>query len=316
MFYTDTKVVLLKGGQGGKGNARFATPKRKAPHFAQDGEVTKERELILELKTIADVGLIGFPNVGKSTLLSVTTAARPKIANYHFTTLSPNMGVVQYNYNNFVIADIPGLIEGASQGAGLGHHFLRHIERVRLLVHVVDISGIEGRDPYQDYKLINKELGEFSEELTHKTQIICLNKIDLIPVEDREKIVNNFKKKVKKECIVISAVTNEGIQELLNKIIYELSLIPPAKPIDYEPYEYEKDDPNEFTITRSDDGAFIVDGGLVRCLLRNVVLTDYDSFTYFQKYLKDKGVIDELRRKGAVDGSTVRLHGIEFEILD
>lgn len=316
MFYPDTKVVLLKGGQGGKGNVRFATPKRKAPHFAQEGELTKQRELILELKTIADVGLIGFPNVGKSTLLSVTTAAKPKIANYHFTTLSPNMGVIQYDYNNFVIADIPGLIEGASSGAGLGHHFLRHIERVRLLVHVIDISGIEGRDPYDDYKLINKELSDFSQELIKKPQIVCLNKIDLIPLEEREKTIQKFKKKIKKDCIVISAATNEGIPELLNKIISELRTIPPAMPIEFEPYEYEKDDPNEFTISRSDDGAFVVDGGLVRCLLRNVVLTDYDSFTYFQKYLKDKGVISELKKRGAVDGSTVRLHGIEFEIID
>ncbi|MDE5548632.1 MAG: GTPase ObgE, partial [Clostridia bacterium] len=205
MFYDDSEFLLQKGGLGGKGNARFATAQRKAPRFSQKGEKTQEIELTLELKTIADIGLVGFPNVGKSTILSVISSAKPKIANYHFTTLTPNLGVVKYYDKDFVVADIPGLIEGASDGAGLGHNFLRHIERVRLIVHVVDISGIEGRDPYEDYLTINNELESYSAKLASLPQIVVVNKCDLL--ED-ESAIQEFEKKLGSKVIRISAISN------------------------------------------------------------------------------------------------------------
>lgn len=232
--------VLLKGGRGGKGNARFATPTRRTPNFAQQGTKTTEHALILELKTIADVGLIGFPNVGKSTLLSVMTSARPKIANYHFTTLAPNLGVLKVYDESIVIADIPGLIEGASEGAGLGHDFLRHIERVRLLVHIVDISGSEGRDPYDDFVKINRELDGYSAKLAGLTQIICVNKTDLLTAEELDKAVKRFQKKVGKKVIEISAYTHVGIDTLIKAIIDGLKTA--EKPEDIyvdEDFEFE-----------------------------------------------------------------------------
>lgn len=313
MFYDDSKFLILEGGKGGKGNVKFANSKRKAPHFAQKGFKTKEREIILELKTIADVGLIGFPSVGKSTILSIVSSAKPKIAAYHFTTLSPNLGVVKHKDTSFVMADIPGLIEGASNGAGLGHNFLKHIERVRLIVHVVDISEIEGRSAYDDYLQINKELKAFSTKLSEIKQIICLNKIDAL--KDVSKI-KEFEKKVNQKVFPISSLTKEGVDKLLNEIIRELKKLPKQTPIEFEKFEFEQEDKNEILITKLEDGVFLLDGGLIISLLRNVNLNDYDSFTYFQKILNEKGVINALKEKGAKDGSTVIINDFEFVLMD
>lgn len=312
LFYDDSTYVVAKGGMGGKGNARFATPQRKAPHFCQNGEQTPEVQLTLELKTIADVGLVGFPNVGKSTILSVVSAARPKIANYHFTTLSPNLGVVKYFDNSFVMADIPGLIEGASQGAGLGHNFLRHIERVRLIVHVVDISGIEGRDPFEDYQKINAELAEYSQKLAKLPQIVVANKCDLLP---DDKAVVEFEKKIKQKVIRASAVSHSGTEEIVKQVFELLQTLPQQEPMEIDYFE-EVVDNSSFEITVDEHGIYEVTGGLIDLLVRNVVLSDYESFRYFQKMLKDRGVIKSLRRHGVKEGDTVRIGDIEFDFVD
>lgn len=313
MFNENDKLVVLSGGSGGKGNAHFKSAKRRAPHFSQVGQHTEEQSVTLELKTIADVGLVGYPNVGKSTLLSVISAAKPKIANYHFTTLSPNLGVVKYYDHSFVVADIPGLIEGASDGVGLGIDFLRHVDRTRLIVHVVDISGSEGRDPVTDYRKINKELKAYNDRLGHLPQIIALNKADILP--DNSAIAN-FKKKIKTPCFVISGTSHLGIDALI-KVIYEtLSSLPPLQPMEYEPFVYERKDSRAFEINRDDDGAYDVSGGFIDELARNVILDNYDSFDYFQKRLKDDGVIKALRKAGAKDGDLVRILDIEFDFID
>ena len=314
--YTDgEKKLIARGGNGGKGNVRFTTARRHAPHFAQKGEKTQVHTLILELKVIADVGLIGFPNVGKSTLLSKISAARPKIANYHFTTLSPNLGVVKYYDKSFVAADIPGLIEGAADGAGLGHDFLRHIERTRMLVHVVDVSGMEGRDPYEDFKKINRELKEYSEKLASLPQIVALNKCDVYGAEEN---VKEFKKKCRKyKKYPITAVTGEGTRELIEGIFEVLDTLPPAEPIPADEFEYERPDINEFEVYKDEEeNVWYVTGGLVDMLERNVVLSDPDSMAYFQKVLKDKGVIKELKRRGVAENDTVVVGGVEFEFRE
>lgn len=313
MFYEDSVFVAQKGGLGGKGNARFATPQRKAPRFCQKGEKTSEIELTLELKTIADVGLVGFPNVGKSTLLSMVSSAKPKIANYHFTTLSPNLGVVKRYDESFVMADIPGLIEGASQGAGLGFRFLRHIERVRLIVHIVDVSGHEGRDPYQDYLTINKELVDYSPKIADLPQIVCANKCDL--VED-ESVIDEFEAKVGQKVLRLSAVSRQGVDELMGEIFDKLATIPKSQPIPVEMIVSEDKDTTSFMITVDEDGVYEVVGGLMDSLSRNVVLDDYESFRYFQKILKDKGVIKALVNSGCVEGDTVRIGDIEFDFVE
>lgn len=313
MFEDGATVTVLTGGRGGKGNARFKSSRRQAPRFSQCGEKTIERRVILELKTIADVGLVGFPNVGKSTLLSVLTAARPKIADYHFTTLSPNLGVVQYYDDSFTVADIPGLIEGAGSGAGLGHDFLRHVDRVRLIVHVVDISGVEGRDPVEDYRTINRELKIYSKQLAALKQIIVLNKTDLL--ED-DGAVEAFKKAVGKKVVCISAASRQGLDELKKAMFDALVKLPPLEPIRFEPFVYAKPDTNGFEVRRDTDGAFEVTGGLMEELARNVVLDSIDSFRYFQKRLKETGVIKALKSAGAADGDTVRILDIEFEYVD
>lgn len=314
--YTDgEKKLIARGGNGGKGNVRFTTARRHAPHFAQKGEKTQVHTLILELKVIADVGLIGFPNVGKSTLLSKISAARPKIANYHFTTLSPNLGVVKYYDKSFVAADIPGLIEGAADGAGLGHDFLRHIERTRMLVHVVDVSGMEGRDPYEDFKKINRELKEYSEKLASLPQIVALNKCDVYGAEEN---VKEFKKKCRKyKKYPITAVTGEGTRELIEGIFEVLDTLPPAEPIPADEFEYERPDINEFEVYKDEEeNVWYVTGGLVDMLERNVVLSDPDSMAYFQKVLKDKGVIKELKRRGVAENDVVVVGGVEFEFRE
>ena len=313
MYEEDATVTVLKGGFGGKGNARFKSSRRKAPRFSQTGEVTDEHAVTLELKTIADVGLVGYPNVGKSTLLSVISSAKPKIANYHFTTLSPNLGVVKRYDGAFVVADIPGLIDGAGDGVGLGTEFLRHVDRTRLIVHVVDISGSEGRDPVTDYRTINAELKKYDKRLASLPQIVALNKSDLLMDDEA---VKNFRRHVRKPVFLISSATRQGIDELLDAVYDKLQTLPAAEKLDYEPFEYERRDTTDFEVTRDDDGGFDVSGGLVEELARNVVLDSYDSFRYFQKKLKETGVIKALRKAGAKDGDTVRVLDVEFEFVE
>ncbi len=314
--YTDgEKKCIYKGGNGGKGNVRFTSSIRHAPHFAQKGEKTKAHEIFLELKIIADVGLIGFPNVGKSTLLSKISAARPKIANYHFTTLSPNLGVVKQYDSSFVVADIPGLIEGASTGAGLGHAFLRHIERTRMLVHVIDIAGTEGRDPFEDYLQINKELKAYSPKLASLPQIVVLNKCDC-DIDNQKQM--EFKRKCKKiKIFAITAVNGNGTKPLITHIFKVLASLPKPEPIPSDDFTFAKADVNEFLIEYvKEDKLWIVTGGLVEMLERNVVLSDPDSMAYFQKILKDKGVIRELKKQGIQDDDIVNIGGIAFEFKE
>lgn len=314
MFYDGQSKTVLTGGEGGKGNARFANARRHAPHFSQTGEKTESKQVLLELKTIADVGLVGFPNVGKSTLLSKLTRARPKIANYHFTTLEPNLGICDYYDNTFVVADIPGLIEGASQGAGLGTEFLRHIERTRMLVHVVDISGEEGRDPYDDYLKINEELKKYDKSVAKLKQIIALNKTDYFGAEEK---VKEFKSKLGKgkKVVEISALNGKGIEQL-KKAIYEvISKLPPLKPLEFEEFNYEKKERLDYEILKEGE-TFVVVGTLVDVLKRNVVMDDMNSLAYLQKVLKDRGIIKQLREMGATDKSTVIIGGEEFEFTD
>lgn len=305
------RILILQGGRGGRGNARFATAQRRSPGFSETGERTVERKIILELKTIADVGLVGFPNVGKSTLLSVISAARPKIADYHFTTLSPNLGTVVYGDDSFVVADIPGLIEGASKGVGLGHSFLRHVERVRLIVHLVDISGIEGRDPAEDYIAIRKELTEYSPELGALPEIVVANKCDLQPDESA---FEALEKVCGSKVLRISAATTAGIEEFKRTIAAKLEELPPAEPLRFIPFEYETKDRDSFEVHK-ENGVYYVTGGYVEELARRVVLNDGDSFRWFQKALREKGVINELRAQGIGEGDVVDIMGVEFEYV-
>ena len=314
MFYDGQTKLVLKGGRGGKGNASFCTATRRSPAFCQKGEKSETKEIFLELKTIADVGLCGFPNVGKSTLLSQISNAKPKIANYHFTTLSPSLGIVRYFDSSFVAADIPGLIEGAAEGKGLGHDFLRHIERVRLIIHVIDMSGSEQRDPYDDYKKINFELKSYSKKLTSCPQIIAANKMDL-PISKVN--LEKFASKVKDTQIIpVSAVTKEGLETLIKKTFEKLQTLPKLEPVEYIPFEYVKKDTTEFIIEKTADNVYLLSGGLVDNLCRNVSLDDYDSFNYFQKKLKEFGVIEELKLKGCKNGDTVIFSDFDFEFLE
>ncbi len=314
MFTEGQRKVVLTGGDGGKGNARFANARRHTPHFSQTGEKTEAKRVVLELKTIADVGLVGFPNVGKSTILSKITRARPKIANYHFTTLSPNLGIAEYYDNQFVVADIPGLIEGASEGAGLGIEFLKHIERTRMLVHVVDISGMEERDAYEDFVKINNELKSYSKTLSKLKQIVVANKCDVFGADEKLK---EFKEKIgrKYRVIPISAITGEGLDKL-KKVIYDILVkLPPVKPLEYEEFNYAKPDKLDYEIYKEGE-TFIIEGTLVEVLKRNVVMDDMHSLAYLHKVLRDRGIIKELRKMGATDKSTVIIGGEEFEFVD
>ncbi len=308
------KVRILEGGRGGKGNVRFTTARRHAPNFAQKGVATTPHVLLLEMKVIADVGLVGFPNAGKSTLLSKVTAAKPKIADYHFTTLSPNLGVANCFEESFVLADIPGLIEGAAQGAGLGHDFLRHVERTRMLVHVVDISGIEGRDPIADFETINKELKDYSEKLAALPQIVALNKCDIFGAEENAK---RFRKKYGKKYKIfeLSAVRGEGTKELLSAVYEKLQTLPPAERIPADEFFFEESDNTQFEIFLDENGAYVVVGGLVDMLCRNVVLNNPDSMNYFQRVLKLRGVFKELEKMGCKAGDTVVVGDVEFEYV-
>lgn len=311
------KCIVAKGGKGGRGNVRFTTSTRQAPDFAEPGMPGEERFISLELKVLADVGLVGFPNVGKSTLLSVVTKARPKIANYHFTTLNPNLGVVDIpKITSFVIADIPGIIEGASEGVGLGIQFLRHIERTRLLIHVVDISGVEGRDPFDDFLKINEELKKYDVKLWDRPQIIAANKADMLY---DEQVFQDFKQKVLKlgydKVFKISAATKQGVDDLMKEAARMLSLIPIT---DTEISEDEKFVPEEkkFTYTiRKEEDTYIVEGSFVDRLLASVNVNDPDELRYFHKVLKNKGVLDELKDMGIKDGDTVVLNDFQFEYM-
>ena len=312
--FQDGEVKLIaKGGRGGKGNVHFATSRRHAPNFAQKGEKTEAHIVQLELKVIADVGIVGFPNVGKSTLLSKISAARPKIANYHFTTLSPNLGVVRWYDDSFVAADIPGLIEGAAQGAGLGHAFLKHIERTRMLCHVVDVSGVEGRDPVEDFQKINEELASYSEKLAALPQVIACNKTDIFGADEN---YGRFVKAYGKDYPIfpISAVDGGGTDELLRGIVGILKTLPPVEPVPVEEYAFENESETSFEIGRDGD-AFVVTGGLVDMLCRNVVLSDPDSMAYFQKVLRDRGVIKKLSEQGCREGDTVVVGDVEFDFV-
>ncbi len=318
MFEDGTKIKVLSGGLGGLGNARFKSSTRQKPSFSQTGQLCEEQEVLLELKTIADVGLIGFPNVGKSTILSMITNAKPKIANYHFTTLAPNIGVCKYGGSSFVIADIPGLIEGASEGVGLGHYFLRHIERTRLLLHVIDISGSEDRNPYDDFKIVNNELKKHGENVANLPQIIVLNKCDLV---SDQKVIDDFKNKVSKfkkdyKIVEISAVSNKNLDKLLEVTASEFAKLPPKQKLEYEPFVYTRPDPKRYEIIQTSDGAFEVVGGFIDELARGINLDDYQSFAYFQKVLKDKGIIKELKKRGADENSTIRIKNIDFELKE
>lgn len=314
MFEDGCSKTVLYGGDGGKGNAKFTSARRHAPHFSQTGEKVERQKVILELKTIADVGLVGFPNVGKSTLLSVITSARPKIANYHFTTLSPNLGILEHFDNRILVADIPGLIEGASEGAGLGTEFLRHIERTRMLVHVVDVSGIEERDPYEDYVKINAELKKYDKQVAKLKQIIVANKCDLPSSKEKLK---EFKEKIGKgkKVIPISAVTGEGVDKLKDEIMKTIAKLPPLKPLEYEEFNYVKPEKLEYEILREGE-TFVIVGTLVDVLKRNVVMNDMNSLAYLQKVLRDRGIIDKLKKMGATEKSTIIIGGEEFEFVD
>ncbi len=308
-------VVIMRGGIGGKGNSHFATSRRQAPRFSQYGVKTEEKMVELELKIIADVGLIGFPNVGKSTFLSVVSQARPKIANYHFTTLSPNLGVVSYGDKSFVMADIPGLIEGASEGAGLGHKFLRHIERTRMLIHVVDISGSEDRDPINDFKLINEELVRYSPKLEELKQIVVANKMDL---PDAAINLAKFKEKYGDlyQIFPASTATHEGVNAVIEQIVKTLPTLLKNQIEDFKPYVYPAADPNQFEVIKHDARVYEVVGGLVESLSRKVAVDNIDSMRFFEKELKARGVYDALKKAGLSDGDTVIIGGVAFDNVE
>ena len=309
------KELILKGGRGGKGNSHFATSTRQAPRFAIDGEKGKEKEIILELKLLADVGLVGFPNVGKSTILSRVTKATPKIADYHFTTIDPNLGVVKTKYeDSFVLADIPGIIEGASEGIGLGTQFLRHVERTRLLLHVIDIAGTEGRNPVEDFYKINDELKKYSEKLANRKQIIVANKIDSMQDDNNIREIQKLAKEKNIEVFKISAVTGEGLEELFNHVAEILKTLPKEDIVDVEDrivYTLE-DDKDDFTV-QIIDGEFIVEGPAVERLMGRVNIGDNESYAYMERMLKKLGIEDELKAKGVKEGDTVKILEWEFE---
>lgn len=313
MYEDEGDRLLFKGGVGGKGNACFATPTRQAPRFSTPGIKCAETELLLELKTIADVGLVGMPNVGKSTLLSVLTAAKPKIANYHFTTLAPNLGVAQVDGTDFVLADIPGLIEGAAAGAGLGHDFLRHIERTRMIVHVLDSSGCEGRDPLEDYRAINRELSGYSEVLASLPQIIAANKTDIPGSEENIKRLEQALSSEDVEVFPISAATASGLDPLLHAIVRKLSTLPPVQRFREE--ELPQEEKERFTVENTGE-AFVVSGPLIERLLDRTYAEDYESMRYFQQFLIRTGVIDALREAGAKEGDAVVMGEWEFDFVE
>lgn len=316
---TDEPAVIAHGGKGGRGNAHFATSTRQIPKFAKPGFRGDEYEVMLELKLIADVGLVGFPNVGKSTLISVVSAAKPKIANYHFTTLTPVLGVVKIEEGkSFVMADIPGLIEGASEGVGLGHEFLRHVERCRLIVHVIDVSGSEGRDPIEDFKAINHELENFSMELAEAPQIVAANKSDMATPEQVERL-RNYVEDQGLLFYEISAATTKGTKELMYGVWERLSVLPPVKQFEAQPLTQEELDDKliskkDFRVT-VEDGVYFVEADWLLDILRTANMDDYSSLQYFQNVLRTSGIIDKLEERGIEEGDTVSIFDFEFEYL-
>lgn len=315
------RQVVLKGGHGGKGNQHYATPTMQVPKYAQPGQPAQELEVLLELKVIADVGLVGFPNVGKSTFLSRVTNARPKIANYHFTTLSPNLGVVDTENGGFIIADIPGLIEGASEGVGLGHEFLRHIERTRVIIHIVDAASTEGRDPVEDIYKINTELEAYNQEIASRPQVIAANKIDCIYNNEEEDPIQRLKQEFEPKGIKvypISAVTGQGVRELLLHV-KELLDACPRKSIVFEQEFFPEDalvaENLPFTVEADpeDSSVFIVEGPRIEKMLGYTNLDSEKGFAFFQKFLKEGGILEELEKAGIQDGDTVRMYGFEFD---
>lgn len=315
------RAVIAKGGRGGRGNTRFATPANPAPEIAENGEPGQERDVILELKVLADVGLVGFPSVGKSTLLSVVSSAKPKIAEYHFTTIVPNLGVVETeDGRSFVMADLPGLIEGAHQGVGLGHQFLRHIERTRVIVHVIDMSAMEGRDPYTDYVTINEELRQYNLRLTERPQIIVANKMDIPGSEEN---LEKFKEQLEEDVPIfpISAVTRQGLRDLLFKIADLLETTPefPLEEQEVEEthilYKHEAQE-IPFEITRDDDGAFVISGPHIEKMFKMTNFSRDESIRRFARQMRGLGVDEALRERGAKNGDIVRLLEFEFEFIE
>ena len=307
------KRILFKGGKGGWGNRHFATPTRQAPNFAKPGIKMPVRSLRMELKTIADVGLIGYPNVGKSSILSVVTSAKPKVGNYHFTTLTPNLGIVRRFGKDIVLADIPGLIEGAADGAGLGHDFLRHVERTRLLLHVVDISGSEGRDPIDDLDQINTELDHYG-NLSELPQIIVCNKMDLPGAEENLKRMQLLAKGMDCEVFAVSAATHQGFEELLDETARKLETLPPI--LHYQEEEDEEPERDDSFDIVMDGAVYEVVGPGMERLISSVNFDDLDSINWFHRMLRKMGIIDALREKGAGEGSTVRIADMEFDFVE
>ncbi|MDT8979744.1 GTPase ObgE [Paenibacillus sp. chi10] len=321
------EVVIAKGGRGGRGNIRFATANNPAPELAEHGEEGQERWVILELKVMADVGLVGFPSVGKSTLLSVVSAAQPKIGAYHFTTITPNLGMVDVGEGrSFVMADLPGLIEGAHTGIGLGHEFLRHVERTRIIVHVVDMAGMEGRDPFDDWVKINEELKLYNEKLSERPQIIAANKMDMPEAEENLAV---FREKVREmtgsdiEIMPISSLTRQGIQELLYRAMELLEQLPDAPEVEEvaevderKIYRFEKTrHDSEFTIRREND-TFVVESEAVENMLKRMQMNSHDAILRFARTLRHMGIDEALRKRGAVDGTIVRIADFEFEFVE
>jgi len=319
MSYDNKREVILKGGRGGKGNQHYATATMQVPKYAQPGQPYKELHVLLELKTIADVGLVGFPNVGKSTFLSRVTNAKPKIANYHFTTLNPNLGVVDLEgTNGFVIADIPGLIEGASEGIGLGHEFLKHIERTKVIIHMVDAASTEGRDPICDINIINNELKAYNEKIANRPQVIAANKVDALYGTDEETVIAMIKDEFEPQGIrvfPISAVSGKGLKELLYYVNEMLSQVEDA-PVVFEREYYEDvlgfgNEP--FTVEKDEEGMFVVEGPRIERMLGYTNIDSEKGFEFFQRFLKENGILEQLEELGIQDGDTVRMYGQQFD---
>lgn len=321
LLHDGDSFIAAKGGKGGKGNVHFKSSVRQAPNFAEAGGEAKERTVILELKLIADVGLVGFPNVGKSTLLSVTSKAKPKIANYHFTTIDPNLGVVRVGDDSFVMADIAGIIEGASEGAGMGFRFLKHIERTKVLIHVVDVSGSEGRDPIEDFDKINAELAHYSASMLKKPMLVAANKIDLIPNEDEEslqKFIDYVEGKGYK-VFPLSAPINIGTEELLKAALEALARAEEEPDDEIEIFDFEKEDNDpdyrKIFIEETED-AFVLSGKQLMKIFRSTNFYDMGSLRYLYKYIEKSGVIDQLKEMGLEEGDTIRIDNFEFEYVD
>ena len=314
MYEKGRQKVLLRGGRGGWGNMHFATPTRQAPNFAKPGIRTEAREFILELKSIADVGLIGFPNVGKSTFLSRVSNAQPKIANYHFTTLTPNLGIARVHDTDFVMADIPGIVEGASEGVGLGYEFLRHVERTRLLIHVVDASGIEGRIPSEDLDILNAELKKYG-SLSEKPQIIAANKMDLGDGEEGLRMIRDHVGPDAK-VFPISAATGMGVDSLMAEVARTLASLPESEPFREEELAPDAlEEQGGFSVAK-DEGVFVVEGRGAEQLISSVNFDDEESVSWFHRIMRQSGIIDALRSAGAGEGSTVRMGGMEFDFIE